>query len=407
MEQRAAPTHLTSPWPRPPELLPRGARMQPMDQAPGQPTSCGAGDMRRPASEAELGFVRRPMVRWLDPHQLLDTVGPGAGLGLLERLHRQPGAAGHGAGRGPRPVGVDRAVGRLRVRPGRRVQLHLHRRLPAGPAASWSCGRGDDATTDPAGTDPGDGRRPGVPRAQAGRSTRTASSAPTGRRCRARRRTRAADLFAIPGSHDWYDGLINFTNIFCRGRRAGGAADEPDQELLRPGPAPPLVAVGHRPAVRRLHRRGPARATSPTSPATPWSRATASSCAWPRRSTAGPRAPRCAPTATSAYLRAGGGRARRRPDRGLPQERPPLLLPVRGGGRRPPAHHRRRRRRLPPPDAPAPRAHPAPTARPASRTTGRQTRLSRRRGVEAAAEAGVPAARLQPARWPRCWAPST
>jgi len=30
-----------------------------------------------------------------------------------------------------------------------------------------------------------------------------------------------ADLFAIPGSHDWYDGLINFTNIFCRGRDLG------------------------------------------------------------------------------------------------------------------------------------------------------------------------------------------
>jgi hypothetical protein len=30
------------------------------------------------------------------------------------------------------------------------------------------------------------------------------------------------DLFAIPGSHDWYDGLINFTNIFCRGHSIGG-----------------------------------------------------------------------------------------------------------------------------------------------------------------------------------------
>ena len=29
------------------------------------------------------------------------------------------------------------------------------------------------------------------------------------------------DLFVIPGSHDWYDGLINFTNIFCRHRDLG------------------------------------------------------------------------------------------------------------------------------------------------------------------------------------------
>ena len=30
------------------------------------------------------------------------------------------------------------------------------------------------------------------------------------------------DLLAIPGTHDWYDGLINFTNVFCRGRSIGG-----------------------------------------------------------------------------------------------------------------------------------------------------------------------------------------
>ncbi|MFY9808426.1 MAG: metallophosphoesterase [Pseudonocardiaceae bacterium] len=32
----------------------------------------------------------------------------------------------------------------------------------------------------------------------------------------------APELFAIPGSHDWYDGLVNFTSIFCRKRRIGG-----------------------------------------------------------------------------------------------------------------------------------------------------------------------------------------
>jgi len=29
------------------------------------------------------------------------------------------------------------------------------------------------------------------------------------------------ELFALPGSHDWYDGLLNFTDIFCRGRSIG------------------------------------------------------------------------------------------------------------------------------------------------------------------------------------------
>ncbi len=32
----------------------------------------------------------------------------------------------------------------------------------------------------------------------------------------------APELFAIPGSHDWYDGLVNFTSIFCRSHEIGG-----------------------------------------------------------------------------------------------------------------------------------------------------------------------------------------
>ena len=30
------------------------------------------------------------------------------------------------------------------------------------------------------------------------------------------------ELFAIPGTHDWYDGLVNFTSIFCLNRWIGG-----------------------------------------------------------------------------------------------------------------------------------------------------------------------------------------
>jgi hypothetical protein len=33
---------------------------------------------------------------------------------------------------------------------------------------------------------------------------------------------KAPELFAIPGSHDWYDGLVNFTSIFCRNHWIGG-----------------------------------------------------------------------------------------------------------------------------------------------------------------------------------------
>jgi hypothetical protein len=32
----------------------------------------------------------------------------------------------------------------------------------------------------------------------------------------------APDLFALPGNHDWYDGLTSFLRIFCQGRWVGG-----------------------------------------------------------------------------------------------------------------------------------------------------------------------------------------
>ncbi len=33
---------------------------------------------------------------------------------------------------------------------------------------------------------------------------------------------RHPELFAVPGSHDWYDGLVNFTSVFCRSYWIGG-----------------------------------------------------------------------------------------------------------------------------------------------------------------------------------------
>ncbi|MEJ7764546.1 MAG: hypothetical protein WKF86_03525, partial [Acidimicrobiales bacterium] len=44
-----------------------------MAGTPGGPTDEPSSLVARPSSEADLGFVRRPMVRWFDPHQLLDT----------------------------------------------------------------------------------------------------------------------------------------------------------------------------------------------------------------------------------------------------------------------------------------------------------------------------------------------
>src|ERR1044072_9138422 len=46
------------------------------ERAPGRPVQFGSDAvLARPACAAELDFVRKPMVRWLDPHQLLDTAG--------------------------------------------------------------------------------------------------------------------------------------------------------------------------------------------------------------------------------------------------------------------------------------------------------------------------------------------
>ena len=175
---------------------------------------------------------------------------------------------------------------------------------------------------------------------------------------------------------------------------AGGAADEPDQELLRGRPPPPLVAVGHRPAVRRLHRRGPGPLLLRHRQRRHASRATASSCAWPRRSTAGPRAPRCAPTATSATS---SGRSSGPPAAASRSSSRAAATTTAATRRRtaasssPPVAGGRSSTR----PTSCPRA-PAPTA--LLKTNYRQAgRLPLGEGVEAAAEAGVPAARLQPA----------
>ncbi|RKH37705.1 hypothetical protein D7V93_41800, partial [Corallococcus llansteffanensis] len=36
------------------------------------------------------------------------------------------------------------------------------------------------------------------------------------------RRRHRPHLFAVPGNHDWYDGLVSFTRLFCQGRRSQG-----------------------------------------------------------------------------------------------------------------------------------------------------------------------------------------
>jgi hypothetical protein len=47
------------------------------------------------------------------------------------------------------------------------------------------------------------------------------SGSPRGRPAGPNGAARDTDLFAIPGNHDWYDGLVSFSRLFGRGRRIG------------------------------------------------------------------------------------------------------------------------------------------------------------------------------------------
>lgn len=43
---------------------------------------------------------------------------------------------------------------------------------------------------------------------------------------------RPADLFAIPGNHDWYDGLTSFIRVFCQQKRIGGWRTRQDRSYF-------------------------------------------------------------------------------------------------------------------------------------------------------------------------------
>ena len=80
----------------------------------------------------------------------------------------------------------------------------------------------------------------------------------TGPRCRRRRpASTAPTLYALPGNHDWYDGLTAFLRLFARreGAHIGGWQHRADPQLLRAEAAAPLVAARARRAVRGLPRR--------------------------------------------------------------------------------------------------------------------------------------------------------
>lgn len=167
----------------------------------------------RPAHESDLGFVRRPMVRWLDPHQLVDTAVrvwlSGIFTSYADKRELQaldPAQAPDRSHDGELWLDYVADLG-----DGWNPTYTVARLLAAEELSlKW-----DDETYP---TERGrilvmggDQVYP-VPKAVEYENRmlgpyRAALPAVRGD---------APELFAIPGSHDWYDGLVNFTSIFCR-----------------------------------------------------------------------------------------------------------------------------------------------------------------------------------------------
>ena len=178
-----------------------------------------AGNGERPRSEADLGFVPRPMVRWFDPHQLVDTVSRVVASGLwnsyADSRDLQALAASDVYDRSASSEmwvdyvsdlgdGFDSTYTVARALAQEKLELSFD-----GETVPTERGRillmgGDQVYPVP--------KKKEYQNRLIGPYS-AAMPCPPGDR---------PELFAIPGSHDWYDGLINFTNVFCRGRSIGG-----------------------------------------------------------------------------------------------------------------------------------------------------------------------------------------
>ncbi len=198
--------------------MPAGAQA---DDTGDQPTTPPRGCPERPSSATleELGFVRQRMVRWLDPRQLLDTAGR---------------------------VVLSSIFGTYSDK--RELQALM-------PSEVYDHSDGDELWLDYV-ADLGDGwdstysvasllATESLEVAQDGQTHVTRRGQvlvmggdqvyPVSKRADYENRMlgpyRSAlpcthgehpELFAIPGSHDWFDGLVNFPSVFCRGYWIGG-----------------------------------------------------------------------------------------------------------------------------------------------------------------------------------------
>jgi hypothetical protein len=185
---------------------------------PAEKQSAG-GCPPRPAEDEDLGFRRRPMVRWLDPHQLIDTSARVLASGFLTSYTDT------------REMQAVFAADVFDRSDGPELWLDYVSDLGDGWNSTYTVARllaqekldlawGDQPHATQRGSIlvmGGDQVYPVPTRTQY--ENRLLGPYRAARPCS---KGDSPDLFVIPGSHDWYDGLVNFTNIFCRQRPLGG-----------------------------------------------------------------------------------------------------------------------------------------------------------------------------------------
>ena len=189
-------------------------------ETPARPADPSPSRPPRPSDESELGFVRRPMVRWFDPHQLVDTAVRVLVSGVFssyadsrEMQAREPAEVPDRTGDAEFWLDYVADLGDGWNSTYNIASLLAAERLEVrsqdGETHATERGRilvmgGDQVYPVPKAVEY-ENRMLGPYRA----------ALPCAR-------GEAPELFAIPGTHDWYDGAVNFTSIFCRNRSIGG-----------------------------------------------------------------------------------------------------------------------------------------------------------------------------------------
>jgi hypothetical protein len=193
--------------------------MSGMADTPADPADTPSPCLPRPSDPSELGFVRRPMVRWFDPHQLVDTAVRVLLSGMFssyadsrEMQAREPAEVPNRSAHADLWLDYVADLGDGWNSTYTVARLLAAEELELGWDGETHCTeRGRILVMG------GDQVYP-VPKA-AEYENRMLGPYRAALPCVC---SEAPELFAIPGSHDWYDGLVNFTSIFCRNRWIGG-----------------------------------------------------------------------------------------------------------------------------------------------------------------------------------------